>query len=179
MMPWNQFSFIDLFAGIGGIRIPFDELNGQCVFSSEWDKDAQDTYEANFGERPKGDITKILPESIPNHDILVAGFPCQAFSIIGKMKGFEDNRGILFFNIAKILEAKKPSAFLLENVKQFKSHDKGKTYRTVIKILKQLKYHESEARDIVRRTVEACPNITTAEELIQEIFNRQIFLKDT
>ena len=141
MMPWNQFSFIDLFAGIGGIRIPFDELNGQCVFSSEWDKDAQDTYEANFGERPKGDITKILPESIPNHDILVAGFPCQAFSIIGKMKGFEDNRGILFFNIAKILEAKKPSAFLLENVKQFKSHDKGKTYRTVIKILKQLGYH--------------------------------------
>jgi DNA (cytosine-5)-methyltransferase 1 len=140
-MTWNNFSFIDLFAGIGGIRIPFEELNGQCVFSSEWDKDAQDTYEANFGERPKGDITKIPPDLIPDHDILLAGFPCQAFSIIGKMKGFEDTRGTLFFNIAKILKAKTPYAFLLENVKQFKTHAKGKTYETIITILKELGYY--------------------------------------
>src|SRR3989344_4931239 len=112
----EQFRFIDLFAGIGGIRIPFEELGGKCVFSSEWDRYAQDTYEANFGHRPSGDITKISVDLIPIHDILLAGFPCQPFSIIGKGAGFADTRGTLFFEIEKIIEAKQPKAFLLENV---------------------------------------------------------------
>src|SRR5690606_29612355 len=114
---WKHFKFIDLFAGMGGIRIPFDELGGECVFTSEWDKAAQKTYFANFGEMPHGDITQIEPSSIPDHDILLAGFPCQSFSIGGKRLGFQDTRGTLFFNIAQILDEKKPSAFLLENVK--------------------------------------------------------------
>ncbi|MFC1588037.1 DNA (cytosine-5-)-methyltransferase [Planctomycetota bacterium] len=139
-MKWKSFRIIDLFAGIGGIRIPFEELGGQCVFSSEWDEGAQDTYEANFGERPHGDITKIPVEEIPEHDILLAGFPCQPFSIIGDMKGFTDTRGTLFFNIEAILDAKQPFAFLLENVKQFRTHDNGKTYQTVIEHLEALNY---------------------------------------
>lgn len=102
----DQFNFIDLFAGIGGIRIAFDSLNGKCVFSSEIDEDCQEMYKANFGYKPKGDITKIDPQSIPDHHILCAGFPCQAFSIIGKQKGFQDIRGTLFFNIAEILKEK-------------------------------------------------------------------------
>ena len=138
---WDQFLFIDLFAGIGGIRIPFEELGGKCVFTSEWDKHAQDTYEANFGERPVGDITKFNPSDIPNHDILLAGFPCQSFSIIGDKKGFEDTRGTLFFNIESILREKYPNAFLLENVKQLKSHEKGKTFKIILKKLKSLGYH--------------------------------------
>ena len=138
---WKTFEFIDLFAGIGGIRIPFDELGGECVFSSEWDKDCQDMYEANFNHRPLGDITKINPMDIPSHDILCGGFPCQAFSIIGAGKGFQDTRGTLFFNIAQILEIKRPKAFLLENVKQLKSHDKGNTYRVIEKTLTDLGYN--------------------------------------
>lgn len=137
----KKFTFIDLFAGIGGIRLGFEHFGGECVFSSEWDKSAQDTYEANFGERPTGDITKINPESIPDHDILLAGFPCQAFSIIGSQKGFADTRGTLFFNIEEILRAKRPYAFLLENVKNLKSHDKGRTFRTIIKRLKNQGYY--------------------------------------
>lgn len=135
-----SFKFIDLFAGIGGIRLGFEEFDGECVFSSEWDTHAQKTYEANFGEKPHGDITKIDPKIIPDHDILLGGFPCQAFSIIGKMNGFDDTRGTLFFNIAKILEEKRPSAFMLENVKQLKSHDKGNTFRIIIKTLEDLGY---------------------------------------
>ena len=138
---WNKFTFIDLFAGIGGLRIPFDELGGKCVFSSEWDKKAQDTYEANFYERPYGDITKIDSASIPDCDILLAGFPCQAFSIIGKMSGFNESRGTLFFNIEMILKDKKPSAFLLENVKQLKTHDKGKTFSIIKQHLQEIGYH--------------------------------------
>lgn len=141
MNNWNNFRFIDLFAGIGGIRIPFDELNGECVFTSEWDKDCQDMYEANFGHRPHGDITKIDPKDIPNHDILCGGFPCQAFSIIGSMKGFQDTRGTLFFNIAEIIKEKQPYAFLLENVKQLKSHDNGKTFAVIEQTLKDLGYY--------------------------------------
>ena len=110
------------------------------MFTSEWDKDAQDTYEANFGERPHGDITAIAPEDIPEHDILVAGFPCQAFSIIGSRKGFEDTRGTLFFNIEQILRHRRPFALMLENVKQFRTHDSGRTYRTVIDHLTGLGY---------------------------------------
>jgi len=110
--------FIDLFAGIGGIRIPFDEMGYECVFSSEWDERACDTYEANFGERPAGDITKIRAEEIPHFDVCLAGFPCQAFSIMGKMQGFADTRGTMFFEIERILGYHRPRAILLENVKQ-------------------------------------------------------------
>lgn len=141
MSNWNNFRFIDLFAGIGGIRIPFDELGGKCVFTSEWDEDCQVMYEANFGDKPHGDITKIQPNEIPDHDILVGGFPCQAFSIIGSMKGFQDTRGTLFFNIAEILKEKQPYAFLLENVKQLKSHDGGKTFKVIEQTLKELGYY--------------------------------------
>jgi DNA (cytosine-5)-methyltransferase 1 len=110
------------------------------VFSSDIDKYCQDSYEDNFGHRPKGDITKVDPKSIPDHDILYAGFPCQPFSIIGQMKGFDDTRGTLFFHIANILKVKKPKAFILENVKQLVGHDKGKTLRVIIKTLKELGY---------------------------------------
>lgn len=133
--------FIDLFAGIGGIRIPFDELGYKCVFSSEWDKAAQLTYIANFGEKPYGDITKIEAEEIPQHDLLLAGFPCQAFSIIGKRLGFEDIRGTMFFEVARILKHHNPSAILLENVKQLVTHDKGRTFKTILDVLAQLGYH--------------------------------------
>lgn len=133
--------FIDLFAGIGGIRLPFEELGYQCVFSSEWDEPAAKTYEANFGERPAGDITKIKAADIPAHDLLLAGFPCQAFSIMGKMKGFEDVRGTMFFEIARILQYHKPSTILLENVKQLTTHDHGRTFSTILEILAQLGYH--------------------------------------
>ncbi|VEP15383.1 Modification methylase HaeII [Hyella patelloides LEGE 07179] len=135
-----KFRFIDLFAGIGGIRLGFENIGGKCVFSSEWDKYAQDTYEANFGERPQGDLTQIKPEAIPDHDILLAGFPCQAFSICGDQKGFLDTRGTLFFNIEEILRIKLPYAFLLENVKNIKSHDRGRTFNTIIRHLENLGY---------------------------------------
>ncbi len=136
----EEFKFIDLFAGIGGIRLGFESQGGKCVFSSEWDKYAQDTYEANFKERPDGDITKIEPNYIPDHDILLGGFPCQAFSICGEQKGFSDIRGTLFFNIEQILKVKKPYAFMLENVKNLKSHDKGRTFKTILEHLKNLGY---------------------------------------
>lgn len=137
----NEFTFIDLFSGIGGIRIPFQELGGRCVFSSEWDNYAQITYEANFGEKPYGDITKIPISDIPNHDVLLAGFPCQPFSIIGKGLGFTDTRGTLFFEIERILKEKKPKAFLLENVRRLVSHDKGRTFSVILKKLEELGYH--------------------------------------
>lgn len=131
---------IDLFAGIGGIRLAFEAHGCECVFSSEWDKYAQDTYEANFGERPHGDITKIELNSIPDHDILLGGFPCQAFSICGDRKGFSDTRGTLFFNIEEILKIKRPYAFMLENVKNLRSHDSGKTFKTMVSRLEELGY---------------------------------------
>ena len=142
----KNFKFIDLFAGIGGIRIPFDELGGTCVFSSEWDKFSQITYEANFGETPHGDITKIDAMDIPEHDLLVGGFPCQAFSHAGLKKGFDDTRGTLFFDVARILEYHKPKAFLLENVKGLRGHDKGKTFKTIISILNKLGYQTLETK---------------------------------
>lgn len=127
---------IDLFAGIGGIRLAFQNLGASCVFSSEWDKYSRKTYAANFGELPRGDITKIAGSIIPDHDILLAGFPCQAFSQAGLRKGFGDTRGTLFFDIQKILAAKRPRMFLLENVKQLRGHDKGKTLQTILDILR-------------------------------------------
>lgn len=126
---------IDLFAGIGGIRLGFQKHGVNNVFSSEWDKFAQKTYAANFGEMPLGDITNISTDEIPEHDILLAGFPCQAFSQAGLKKGFMDTRGTLFFEIQRILAARKPRMFLLENVKQLKGHDKGKTLKTILDIL--------------------------------------------
>eukprot|EP01156_Anaeramoeba_ignava_P006535 Anaeramoba_ignava/a348910_6.p1 GENE.a348910_6~~a348910_6.p1 ORF type:complete len:319 (+),score=44.20 a348910_6:293-1249(+) len=136
----NGLKFIDLFAGIGGIRIGFERQGAKCVFSSEWDKPAQKVYEANFGEKPHGDINEIAPEEIPNHDILLAGFPCQPFSIAGKQLGFADTRGTLFFNIEEILRTKQPKAFLLENVKRLTTHDKGRTFQVILEKLKDLGY---------------------------------------
>ena len=135
------FRFIDLFAGIGGIRIPFHELNGRCVFTSEWDAHAQKTYYVNYGELPHGDITKIEPGTIPDFDVLLAGFPCQPFSQAGLQKGFADTRGTLFFDIERIITEKRPKAFLLENVKQLIGHDKGRTISTILAHLKDLDYH--------------------------------------
>lgn len=135
-----KFTFVDLFAGIGGIRIPFTELGGKCVFSSEWDKAAQISYSYNFGEVPFGDITIINSDSIPKHDVLLAGFPCQAFSIIGKMKGFADTRGTMFFEVARILQRHQPKAILLENVKQLVSHDGGNTFKVILDTLAELGY---------------------------------------
>ena len=139
---WDNFSFIDLFAGIGGIRIGFESVGGRCVFSSEFDEDACRTYAANFGEYPKGDITKISTDEIPDFDILLGGFPCQAFSIIGKRKGFADEaRGTLFFEIERILKAKRPAAFLLENVRNLIAHDHGHTFKVIISHLEAIGYH--------------------------------------
>lgn len=141
-MKWNNFTFIDLFAGIGGIRLGFESVGGRCVYSSEFDEDACKTYVANFGEHPAGDITKIQANSIPDFDILLGGFPCQAFSIIGKKEGFANETcGTLFFDIERILKEKKPRAFMLENVRNLTAHDKGNTFRVIIAHLEALGYH--------------------------------------
>lgn len=141
-MKWDSFTFIDLFAGIGGIRLGFESVGGKCVFSSEFDEDACKTYEANFGEHPAGDITKIEASSIPDFDILLGGFPCQAFSIIGKKEGFANETcGTLFFEIERILREKMPKAFMLENVRNLTAHDNGKTFKIIITHLKALGYH--------------------------------------
>ncbi len=132
----TYFTFIDLFAGIGGMRIAFQNLGGKCVFSSEIDEQAQKTYSINFGDIPAGDITKIDENDIPNHDVLVGGFPCQAFSIAGKRGGFKDTRGTLFFDVARIIKAKRPKAFFLENVKGLTNHRGGKTLATILNVLR-------------------------------------------
>lgn len=137
--------FIDLFAGIGGFRIALENAGAKCVFSSEIDKWACDTYNKNFGEFPSGDITKIDASKIPDHDILCAGFPCQSFSIGGYRKGFEDARGTMFFEVARILKEKKPSAFILENVRGILNHDHGNTVETIRNILDSLGYNFFES----------------------------------
>ena len=140
----KQLTFIDLFAGIGGTRLAFEKADCKCVFSSEWDRFAQQTYEANFGEKPHGDIRKIPSSEIPDHDILVAGFPCQPFSIsgitkknaLGKPHGFNDpTQGTLFFELKRIINDKRPMAFLLENVKHLKRHDQGRTFQVIMHAL--------------------------------------------
>jgi DNA (cytosine-5)-methyltransferase 1 len=140
----ENFTFIDLFAGIGGLRQAFESSGGKCLFSSEWNKFSQQTYEANFGDVPQGDITQIDEKEIPDHDILVGGFPCQPFSIagvsaknhLGREHGFKDKtQGTLFFDVCRIIKEKQPSAFLLENVKNLKSHDKGNTFKVIINAL--------------------------------------------
>lgn len=138
---------IDLFAGIGGIRLGFHlaaqqmSLETECVFSSEWDKFTQETYEKNFGEKPHGDITQINANDVPDHDIICAGFPCQAFSHAGKKLGFEDTRGTLFFDVARIIENKKPKVIFLENVVGLKNHDGGNTFKVILDTLNNLGYH--------------------------------------
>ncbi len=145
----TTFTFIDLFAGIGGMRIAYERVGGECVYSNEWNKFCQQTYMANFGEYPDGDITKIDAKDIPNHDVLIAGFPCQPFSIagvskkqsLGRATGFEDKtQGTLFFDVCRILKAKRPKAFMLENVKNLCSHDKGRTFQIILESLYELNY---------------------------------------
>lgn len=136
----KQIKFIDLFAGLGGFRIALENNGGECVFSSEIDKYARETYKNNFGEEPSGDIIQIKSEEIPNHDILCAGFPCQPFSIAGKRLGFEDVRGTLFFEVARIIKDKRPRGFILENVAGIVSHDEGRTLETIMNILEELDY---------------------------------------
>ena len=145
----QRFTFIDLFAGIGGMRIAYENAGGKCVYSNEWDKYCQKTYFANFGDQPEGDITKVNAEDIPDHDILVAGFPCQPFSIagiskknsLGRATGFEDKtQGTLFFDVCRIIKAKRPKAFMLENVKNLQSHDHGKTFSVIMESLDELDY---------------------------------------
>jgi DNA (cytosine-5)-methyltransferase 1 len=146
-----KFKFIDLFAGIGGFRIAMQNLGGKCVFTSEWDKEAQRTYKANFGEVPFGDITKpYVKNYIPDDfDLLCAGFPCQAFSIAGKRGGFDDTRGTLFFDVAEIIKKHKPKAIFLENVKGLRSHDKGQTLATILNVLRNdLGYYVPEPQVI-------------------------------
>ncbi len=139
--------FIDLFCGVGGFRVAMDavchenDIIPSCVFSSDIDPYCRESYKMNFGEEPFGDITSVDVSEIPDHDVLFAGFPCQPFSIIGKMQGFEDTRGTLFFYIAKILEAKRPTAFVLENVKQLVGHNGGRTLKVILRTLKELGYH--------------------------------------
>ena len=149
IQPKADFTFIDLFAGIGGMRLAYEQAGGRCVYSNEWNKYSQQTYFANFGEQPDGDITKVDESSIPDHDILVAGFPCQPFSIagvskkqsLGRATGFEDKtQGTLFFDICRIIKAKRPKAFMLENVKNLKSHDKGRTFKVITEALEELNY---------------------------------------
>jgi DNA (cytosine-5)-methyltransferase 1 len=158
-----MFSFVDLFAGIGGFRIAFESLGGHCVFSSEWNKFSQQTYQANFGETPSGDINQIEAFDIPDHDILTAGFPCQPFSIAGVTKhnalgnqhGFNHpTQGTLFFEVVRIIKEKRPRAFILENVKNLQSHDKGKTFEIIKQTLSQelnyqIFYEVIDARSVV------------------------------
>ena len=145
----NKFTFIDLFAGIGGMRIAFESAGGKCVYTNEWNKFSQKTYFDNFGDMPDGDITKVDASTIPDHDVLVAGFPCQPFSIagvskknsLGRATGFEDKtQGTLFFDVCRIIKAKRPKAFMLENVKNLCSHDKGNTFRVIQESLDELDY---------------------------------------
>lgn len=142
MKTLNKYKFIDLFAGIGGMRIAFERNNCKCIFSSEWDKFAQKTYLENFGEKPCGDISKIKSQEIPNHDILIGGFPCQPFSSIGRREGFEHpTQGTSFHDIVRILQEKRSKAFLLENVDGLLNHDNGRTYKIIFRTLqKELNY---------------------------------------
>lgn len=176
-----DFTFIDLFAGIGGFRLAFQKQRGKCVFTSEWDKNAQKTYEANFGEVPFGDIKAISTNEIPKHDILLGGFPCQPFSLagvskknsLGRKHGFADEtQGTLFYDIVRILQDKRPKAFLLENVKNLKSHDKGRTFQIIYKTLQELGYSVSE------KIINAKYYVPQARERIYIVgFNKE-YLKD-
>ena len=134
------YTFIDLFAGLGGFRLALESLGAECVYSSEWDEPVRKVYSDNFDEIPDGDITQVDEKNIPDHDILCAGFPCQAFSISGKQNGFEDSRGTLFFDVARIVKEKQPKVVFMENVKNFASHDGGKTLDVVRATMENLGY---------------------------------------
>lgn len=134
------YTFIDLFAGLGGFRLALESFGARCVYSNEWDIPVQKVYAENFGDTPEGDITKVDEHAIPDHDILCAGFPCQAFSISGKQRGFEDSRGTLFFDVARIVKAKMPKVVFLENVKNFATHDNGRTLEVVKSTMEELGY---------------------------------------
>ena len=176
------FTFIDLFAGIGGMRQAFESAGGQCLFSSEWDKFSCRTYEANFGDVPHGDITKVPLDDIPHSDVLTAGFPCQPFSLAGVSKknslgrdhGFRDKtQGTLFFNIATILDANRPKLFLLENVKNLLSHDKGNTFKVIQQTLDELDYQ------VFSQVVDARRYVPQHRERIFLIgFDRRVFGND-
>lgn len=166
-----DFTFIDLFAGIGGIRRPFEELNGRCVFTSEWDSHAARTYTANFpdGHAIWGDITQKIPTQVPDHDLLLAGFPCQPFSLagvskknsLGRAHGFlDETQGTLFFNVVEILNVKRPRAFLLENVKNLQGHDGGRTFRVIVGALRELGY------TIETRIISAAPWVPQRRERV-------------
>lgn len=191
----EKFTFIDLFAGIGGMRIAFESAGGRCVFSSEWNKYSQQTYLANFGEMPDGDITKLSASEIPDHDILLAGFPCQPFSIAGVSKkkslnrphGFEDEtQGTLFFDVARIIKEKRPSAFLLENVKNLKSHDGGRTFDVILRTLSEslgydVHYKVIDAQAVVPQHRERIFIVGFAEKTefeFPEISHRQTRVRD-
>lgn len=137
---FKNWKFIDLFAGLGGFRLALESLGAECVYSNEWDIPVQEVYYENFGDVPEGDITKVDEGTIPDHDILCAGFPCQAFSISGKRRGFEDSRGTLFFDVARIVKEKKPKIVFMENVKNFATHDGGKTLEVVKATMEELGY---------------------------------------
>jgi DNA (cytosine-5)-methyltransferase 1 len=173
------FKFIDLFAGIGGFRQALEKLGGKCVFSSEWDRYSQKTYRAWYGETPHGDITKIEPSEIPDHDILAAGFPCQPFSIagvskknsLGRAHGFKDViQGTLFFNLATIIEIKRPPVLFLENVKNLQSHDKGRTWEVIKKTLEDLDYW------VFHRVIDAANWVPQHRERIYIVcFDKKVF----
>ncbi len=173
------FRFIDLFSGIGGLRLGLEDSGGMCVFSSEWDKYAQKTYSAWFGDVPHGDIRKIALNDIPDHDVLAAGFPCQPFSLagvskknsLGRAHGFEDaTQGTLFFHLAKVIEAKRPPVILLENVKNLKSHDKGRTWQVILDTLEGLDY------SIFNRVIDAVRWVPQHRERIFIVgFDRRVF----
>jgi DNA (cytosine-5)-methyltransferase 1 len=173
------FKFIDLFAGIGGFRSALSKLGGDCVFSSEWDRYSQKTYKAWYGEMPEGDITQIAPASIPDHDILAAGFPCQPFSIAGVSKkkslgqahGFKcETQGTLFFNVASIIEQKRPPVVLLENVKNLQSHDQGRTWKTIKNSLLELRY------SVFHNVIDAAQWVPQHRERIYIVcFDRDVF----
>ena len=194
-MKKDAFTFIDLFAGIGGMRLAFERAGGRCVFSSEWNKFSQQTYEANFGEVPEGDITSINENDIPDHDILAGGFPCQPFSIAGVSKkqslnrphGFADEtQGTLFFDIARILKAKRPKAFLLENVKNLQSHDKGMTLKVILKTLRDhlgydVHYKIMDAKVVVpqhRERIFIVGFSEPTEFAFPEILDRKLVVRD-
>lgn len=177
----GKFTFIDLFAGIGGMRIAFESAGGKCVYTNEWNKFSQKTYFDNFGDMPDGDITKVKANTIPDHDVLVAGFPCQPFSIagvskknsLGRATGFEDKtQGTLFFDVCRIIKAKRPKAFMLENVKNLCSHDKGNTFKVIQESLDELDY------DIFYKVLDGQNFVPQHRERILIVgFDRTIFKK--
>lgn len=137
---FKNWKFVDLFAGLGGFRLALESLGAECVYSNEWDLPVKEVYYENFGDVPDGDITKVDEKTIPDHDILCAGFPCQAFSISGKQRGFDDSRGTLFFDVARIVKEKRPKIVFMENVKNFATHDGGKTLEVVKTTMEELGY---------------------------------------